>query len=68
MKVLIPVSLFLFGIISVALPLAIVAIKNPTGPITLLGYICVLTPLLAGAIMIGFGIFFALKSYSDKGD
>ena len=67
MKVLIPISLFFFGIVAFFFPLLLLLLVKNSPPFPF-DVILFFGPMALGVGMIGFGIHLAVKSYNDKGD
>ena len=67
MKALIPIALLFFGIIMVFFPLVFVELLPPKADINnFAGTAMILTPMVAGLVLVGFGILFAFKTYNEK--
>jgi hypothetical protein len=65
MKVLIPISLFLFGLLSFLSPF-VIATHLGSGALPPWGIALVFSPMALGLLMFGFGVFFAFKCFSEK--
>jgi uncharacterized membrane protein YedE/YeeE len=65
-KYLIPVSLLALGTFLLVFPLLFMAIAHIEMTISGTGIDAIFTPMLMGAIMVGFGIYFSFRCTSGK--
>ena len=66
MKYLIPIALLTLGAFLLVFPLLFMAIAHIEMTISGTGIDAIFTPMIVGAIMVGFGIYFSFRCTSGK--